>query len=130
MQAGGRTPLVQQSGTERVFVLPPGRLQRGGKYEWTVMTSRGRYRSGFDVLSAGDAAEVERDLDEKGITGTGATREQKLDELMVLFDHGLDYEAKLLAIDLDLGPKRSRKAPGNGAATSRPPGTPRTSTTR
>src|SRR5262249_28385216 len=41
-QVGTRTPLVQQSGSDRVFTVPPGRLQRGGKYEWTVVTSRGR----------------------------------------------------------------------------------------
>jgi hypothetical protein len=101
-RAGGRTPLVRQAGSERLFVVPPGRLERGGKYEWTVVTSRGHYKAGFDVLGAADATEVERDLRDKGISGTGATREQKLDELMVLFDHGLDYEAKLLARELGL----------------------------
>jgi hypothetical protein len=61
-----------------------------------------RYSGGFDVLDARGAAEVEEDLRERGINDAGIDRAQKLDELLILVDHGLDYEAKLLARELGL----------------------------
>jgi hypothetical protein len=101
-EVGVRAPLFQRSGNEPVLRLSPGLFRRGGKYVWTVETGPARYSGGFDILGAGEAGEVEQDLQRAGITGPGRTRAEKLDELMILFDYSLDYEARLLYRELKL----------------------------
>jgi hypothetical protein len=98
----GRATLVQKSGSDPVLQLPATLFQRGGKYGWALNAGGKRFTGGFDVLGPGPAAEVERDLREAGVTAGARTRKQQIDELMVLFDHDLDHEARLLYRELGL----------------------------
>jgi len=98
----GRAPIFQWSGRDPVIQLPANLFQRGGKYGWVLTAGGKRYAGGFDVLGASQAAEVERDLREAGVTGAASTRKQQVDELMVLFDHDLDHEVRLLYGQLGL----------------------------
>lgn len=98
----GRTSIFQRSGSDPVVQLPASLFQRGGKYGWVLTAGGKRFTGGFDVLAAGPAAEVERDLQESGVTGRARTRKQQIDEMLVLFDHDLDHEARLLYRELGL----------------------------
>lgn len=98
----GRTSIFQRSGSDPVIQLPAGLFQRGGKYGWVLTAGGKRFTGGFDVLASGPAAEVERDLLEAGVRGRAQTRKQQIDELLVLFDHDLDHEARLLYRELGL----------------------------
>jgi hypothetical protein len=98
----GRTPIFQRSGNDPMLRLPAGLLQRGGKYGWVLTTGGKRFTGGFDILGAAPAAEVERDLRDAGITDGPLTRKQQIDSLLVLFDHDLDHEVRLLSRELGL----------------------------
>lgn len=98
----GRTAVAQRSGSDPVLQLPASLFQRGGKYGWTLTAAGKRFRGGFDVLGPGPAAEVERDLRDAGVPGGARTRKQQIDELMVLFEHDLDHEVRLLSRELGL----------------------------
>ena len=98
----GRTMIFQRSGSDPVIQLPQGLFQRGGKYGWVLTSGGKRFTGGFDVLAPGPAAEVERDLREAGVTPGSRTRRQQIEELMVLFDHDLDHEVRLLYRELGL----------------------------
>jgi hypothetical protein len=98
----GRTPIFQRSGNDPFVQLPAGLLQRGGKYGWMLTTAGKRFTGGFDVLAPGPAAEVERDLREAGVPDGPLTRKQQIDSLLVLFDHDLDHEVRLLYRELGL----------------------------
>jgi hypothetical protein len=98
----GRMPIFQRSGSDPFVQLPAGLLQRGGKYGWMLTTAGKRFTGGFDVLAPGPAAEVERDLREAGVPDGPLTRKQQIDSLLVLFDHDLDHEVRLLYRELGL----------------------------
>lgn len=98
----GRAAIFQKSGSDPVVQLPRTLFQRGGKYGWTLNAGGKRFTGGFDVLGPSPAAEVERDLREAGVTPGPRTRKQQIEELMVLFDHDLDHEVRILYRELGL----------------------------
>jgi hypothetical protein len=98
----GRAAIVQRAGSDPVVQLPASLFQRGGKYGWVLTAGGKRFTGGFDVLAPGPAAEVERDLREAGVTSGPRTRKQQVDELIVLFEHDLDHEVRLLYRELGL----------------------------
>jgi hypothetical protein len=98
----GRAAIIQRSGSDPIVQFPPSLFQRGGKYGWVLNAGGKRFTGGFDVLGPAPAAEVERDLRDAGVTGGARTRKQQLDELMVLVEHDLDHEARILYRELGL----------------------------
>ena len=98
----GHAAIFQRSGSDAVIQLPSNLFQRGGKYGWVLNAGGKRFTGGFDVLAPGPAADVERDLRDAGVTGGARTRKQQIDELMVLFDHDLDHEVRILYRELGL----------------------------
>ena len=102
MEAGGKRPLYQKSGSDPVIQVPSNLLRPGGKYILLIDGSNKKYKGGFDILGGTEAEDIAGQIRQASKDTNVTARGRKLDELIILYENNLDYEVELLRDELQL----------------------------